>query len=75
MEPIPVVEPWLMVGVDLVGPLKETSRGYKYVLTITDYFTKFVDFHPLKSKTRQEVADGLKTFFYRYSHFYHFQEK
>jgi len=39
MTPIRVSEPLELVGIDLVGPLAE-SNGHKYVLTMTDYFTK-----------------------------------
>lgn len=51
---------------DLIGPLKETQNGFKYVLTLTDYFTKFVEFFPLKRKSGEEVARGICTFVYRY---------
>jgi hypothetical protein len=44
------------------GPLPTTTAGYKYVLTFTDYYTKFVDFYPLKDKTAGGVAHGIKTF-------------
>ena len=40
MTPIRVSSPLELVGIDLVGPLKETNEGHKYVLTMTDYFTK-----------------------------------
>ena len=49
-----------MVGMDLIGPLKETAGGYKYVLTMTDYFTKFVDLFALKDKSATEVSKGIK---------------
>ena len=65
MKPIKVVAPWNMVGMDLVGPLTTSSKGNKYVLTITDYFTKFVDFCAIPAKSGQAVAKGLKTFFMR----------
>ena len=55
-----------MVGMDLVGPLKETEDGYKYVLTLTDYFTKFVDLFPLKSKSAEEVCRAVQSFIYRW---------
>ena len=40
MTPIKVSSPLELVGMDLIGPLKETERGHKHVLTMTDYFSK-----------------------------------
>ena len=55
-------------------PLKTTAAGNKYVLTFTDYYTKFVDFYPLKEKGAGGVARGIKTFVCRcveqYNHCY-----
>ena len=43
LTPIQVVaEPWLKVGMDLCQP-KFPSSGYKYILTVTDYFTKYIE--------------------------------
>ena len=30
-----------MIGVDLIGPLKSTRQGNKYILSIIDYYTKY----------------------------------
>ena len=39
LHPIPVkAQMWAEVGVDLIGPLTETPRGNKYIITLTDYF-------------------------------------
>ena len=65
LQPIKVVSPWNMVGMDLIGPLPLTVNENKYVLTVTDYFTKFVDFCPLPSKSAEVVAKALKTIFLR----------
>ena len=40
LKPIKVISPWHMVGMDLIGKKNDN----KYVLRLTDYFTKFVDF-------------------------------
>jgi hypothetical protein len=48
------------------GPLPTTDAGYKYVLTFTDYYTKFVDFYPLKEKAAAGIARCIKTFVCRY---------
>ena len=42
LNPIPVKSPWYMVGIDYVGPLSPVADdGSHYILTVTDYFTKW----------------------------------
>ena len=48
------------------GPLPTTQEGYKYILTFTDYYTKFVEFFPMKSKEASGVASCIQTFVYRW---------
>ena len=50
---------------DLIGPLPETLKGYKYIMTLTDYYTKWAEAHPIIDKTALSVADVL----YYVSHF------
>ena len=52
-------EAWGQVGMDLVGPLPETADGYKYVMTLMDYYTKWAEAVPLKDKTASSVAEAL----------------
>ena len=42
-----------------VGPLPETPRGHKYIVTVTDYFSKWPEASPLRDKTAVGVADFL----------------
>ena len=44
---------------DLVGPLTETPRGIKYIITLTDYYTKWAEAAPLKDKGAISVAQFL----------------
>lgn len=62
LHPLKVKEPMYMVGMDVIGPVKETASGNQYVLTLTDYFSKFVDLFPLKDKTGAGVSKGFTTF-------------
>lgn len=42
LNPIPVKSPWYHIGMDFIGPISPTSTaGNRYILTISDYFTKF----------------------------------
>jgi len=36
---------------DLIGPLPETPRGNKYIVVLTDYFSKWTEAAPLQDKT------------------------
>lgn len=37
-----------VVAVDILSGLPATKDGYKYVLVVTDYFTKWTEAYPLK---------------------------
>lgn len=41
LKPIVVNTPWSLIGIDVTGPLKQSSNGNKYVIVAVDYFTKF----------------------------------
>ena len=57
LHPIPVKpKVWYQVGMDLIGPMPVTPRGNKYIVTLTDYFTKWAEAAPLPDKTALGVA-------------------
>ena len=41
---------------DLIGPMPETPRGNKYIVTLTDYFSKWAEAAPLPDKTALGIA-------------------
>ena len=41
---------------DLIGPMPETPKGNKYIVTLTDYFSKWAEAAPLKDKSAVGVA-------------------
>ena len=46
LHPIPVKAPWYMVGINFIGPLSPVAKdGSRYILTISDYFTKWIKWH------------------------------
>ena len=49
-----------------MGPLTETPNGNKYIFTATDYFTKWVEAFPIKSKKASEVAKCFEKVFARH---------
>lgn len=44
---------------DLVGPLKTTPRDNKYIVTLTDYFSKWAEAAPLTDKTALGIANFI----------------
>ena len=59
LHSINVSEPLQLVGIDLIGPLPVTTRCNQYVMSMTDYFTKFVDLFPLPRKEASAVARSI----------------
>ena len=59
LHPVPVVSPWYHVGIDFIGPLPVSSRGKRYVLTVSDYFAKFVQAFAMETKHACGIADAL----------------
>ena len=50
---------WYLVGMDLIGPFKPSALSYKFVLTMTDYFSKYVEATPIINKSANSVAKGI----------------
>ena len=50
------------IGIDLVFGLPVTEEGYKGILVITEYLTKFPCAYPIKSKQAEEIAEKLWEF-------------
>jgi hypothetical protein len=53
-----IVKPWPFRGwgLDFIGDIyAESSKGHRFILVATDYFTKWTKAVPLRNMTRQEV--------------------
>lgn len=55
-----VDRPWKMIAADLLGPLPRSTSGYKYILVVTDTFSKFTVLFPLRAATSSLVAKHLE---------------
>ncbi|KAJ8261920.1 hypothetical protein GJAV_G00159990 [Gymnothorax javanicus] len=63
---IKVNEKWEWLGVDLKGPLPETQNGNKFILTLMDYYSKWVEAYPMKSQSAGEVALNIRNLTYQF---------
>ena len=59
LQPIPVpMKCWSIMGVDLVGPLKE-NNWFHYIFTAVHYSSKLVEAEPICDKSALSVAPVL----------------
>ncbi|XP_077541014.1 uncharacterized protein LOC144153239 [Haemaphysalis longicornis] len=67
LERVPLVDtPFRKVAIDIVGPLKPTTRrGNRYILTLVDYGTRFPEAVALPSIETERVAEALLQIFSR----------
>jgi len=59
----PIVKPWPFRGwaIDRIGQkYPPSSKGHKFILVATDYFTKWVEAVPLKKVTSANMIDFVK---------------
>lgn len=60
LQPFPIIdEPFRRIAIDIVGPLKRTNHGNKFILTMIDYATKYPKAVPLRKTDAKTVADAL----------------
>ncbi|KAG2460090.1 NYNRI protein, partial [Polypterus senegalus] len=60
LVPIPLIDvPFDRIGVDLVGPLEPSNRGFKYILVMVDYATRYPEAVPLHSATTKKYRTGI----------------
>ena len=56
----PIIKPWLFRGwgLDFIGQINPpSSKGHRFVLVATDYFTKWTEAVPLKNMTHKELIE------------------
>lgn len=67
LQPLSTIEePWQRVAIDIVGPLPRTANGYRYILTIMDFASRYPEAVPLRRVDTRTVADALIEVFSRY---------
>jgi hypothetical protein len=61
-QPTLVQEPFERIAMDISGPYHQSKHGYRFILAIIDYFSKYTVLIPLKRIDAETVA--IKTFKY-----------
>jgi hypothetical protein len=59
----PIIKPWPFRGrgMDLIGQINPpTSKGHKWIMVGTDYFTKWVEAVPMRNVTAKDVIHFVK---------------
>ena len=56
---IPTGHHWDRIAVDIIDACDPTPDGYRYILVIADYFSKWTEAFPIKDKCADTVADVL----------------
>ena len=64
LNPVMITEPFKQWGIDIIGEIKpNSSLQHKYILTATDYFTRWVEEIPLRKVNEDVVMDFLQDHF------------
>ena len=60
LHPLPIIkEPLGRIAMDIVGPLKRSKKGNKYILVLMDYATKWPEAFPLRNILTETVVEHL----------------
>ena len=63
---VPPRSPWHHIGIDLVTDLPSNSLGYKHIIVVVCYLSKYVAVRPLLTKTTQSVLEALTDIYLTY---------
>ena len=57
----PVGAPFDRIAIDILDTHKVTRAGNRYIMVVSDYFSKWTDAYPLRNHTARVVAHALVT--------------
>src|SRR4051812_4212136 len=67
LETIPLSWPFATWGLDMVGPLKKSSKGRRtHLLVAVDMFTKWIEAVPITSSTALTAANLIKSIIFKF---------
>ena len=60
LRPLPLMQvPFERIGMDIIGPFHRSARGYRFVLVLVDYATRYPEAVPLRNISAKSVAQAL----------------
>ena len=63
LQPVNIDQPFDQWGLDIIGEIvPHSSKHNRYILTATDYFTKWVEVVPLKTANAEHIIDFIDQF-------------
>ena len=60
LKTIPLVWPFAVWGLDMVGPLRTGRSGFTHVLVAVDKFTKWIEAKPIKNLEASTAASFIR---------------
>ena len=66
LKTIPLVWPFVVWGLDMVGPLRTGRSGFTHVLVVVDKFTKWIEAKPIKNLEASTVVSFIRELIFRY---------
>jgi len=63
LQPVTIEQPFDQWGLDIIGEIvPHSSKQHRYILTTTDYFTKWVEAVPLKTANAENIIEFIDQF-------------
>jgi transposase InsO family protein len=63
---IPVMWPFAVWGLDIVGPLRKAPEGYTHMLVAIDKFSKWVEVRPITNLRAEQAVTSFTDIVYRF---------
>jgi transposase InsO family protein len=66
LQTIPITWPFVVWGLDLVGPLKKTTGGFTHLLVTIDKFSKWIEACPITSIRSEQAVQFFTDIVHRF---------
>ena len=66
LKTIPLVWPFAVWGLDMVGPLRTGRSGFTHLLVAVDKFTKWIEAKPIKNLDSSTTITFIRELIFRY---------
>jgi transposase InsO family protein len=66
LQTIPITWPFVVWGIDLVGPFKRAPGGFMHLLVAMDKFTKWIEAKPIASVGSEQAVIFVRDLIHRF---------